>query len=167
LVGLFKAAAVVALLAVPLLVITALPRFFELAASVQTVRGQPPASGPAPAFRLIESTPTNARRFAALDEGPPPTLAPPAATATAAPAQRPTSPGERITIGNTGGVGAVLRADPVTGHPLGALREQQVVEVLERRNVGSSGDWVRVRTADGVEGWVTAIVALPAPATNN
>jgi hypothetical protein len=64
-------------------------------------------------------------------------------------------------VGNTGGRGAVLRADPVTGRPVAALRDQQVLEVIERRNVPGSGDWVHVRTAEGVEGWVTGVVALP------
>jgi hypothetical protein len=58
----------------------------------------------------------------------------------------------------------VLRADPVTGRPVAALHEQQVVDVLEHRAVPGSGDWVHVRTADGVEGWVTGVVTLPAPA---
>jgi len=70
-----------------------------------------------------------------------------------------------VIIGNTGGIGAVLRADPVNGRPVGALHDSQQVDVLERRNVPGSGDWVHVRTADGVEGWVTALVAQPAPAT--
>jgi hypothetical protein len=70
-------------------------------------------------------------------------------------------------IGNTGGLGAVLRSDPVTGKPVAALRERQVLDVLERRNIPGSGDWVRVRTSDGLEGWVTGLVAQPAPATTS
>jgi hypothetical protein len=163
-VGLFKAVAVVVLLGLPLLVITALPRFFELAAAVPT-NGQ--ASVAAPAFRLADATPTNARaRFAPLEETPPPTLAPPAATATPGATPRPVSTGERIVIGNTGGIGAVLRAEPVTGRPVTSLREQQVLEVVERRNIPGSGDWVHVRTPEGVEGWVTGRVALPLRAAN-
>ena len=72
-----------------------------------------------------------------------------------------------VVIGNTGGLGAVLRADPVTGSPVAALRDQQVLDVLERRNVPGSGDWVHVRTADGKEGWVTGIVARPLPTASN
>ena len=152
------------LLALPLLVVTELPKFLDLAGSVP-----PPASSvtfatPEPAFRLLDSTPATTQHFAqqfALDPTPPPTLSPPVATATAVPTARPTATGERVVIGNTGGIGAVLRADPVTGRPVAALREQQVLDVLERRNVPGSGDWVHVRTADGLEGWVTAIVARP------
>src|SRR5439155_26620103 len=109
-----KAAAVVLLLSVPLLVITALPRFFELAGSIPA-SGSQPAAAAAPAFRLVDAAPTNSRaRFAALEETPPPTLAPPALTAPPQATPRPTPTG-RVVIGNTGGVGAVLRAEPVTG----------------------------------------------------
>jgi hypothetical protein len=155
---------VVILLGVPLLVVIELPKFLTLAGSVP-----PPTSGVTfataePAFSLLETTPTPVRsRFASLDQTPPPTLSRPVATATAAPTPRPTPTGERIVIGNTGGLGAVLRSDPVTGHAVAALREQQVLDVLERRNIPGSGDWVHVRTADGAEGWVTAVVARPAP----
>ena len=157
--GLFKALAVLGLLGVPLLVVIALPRFFELAGSVPSSRQ---ASVSAPAFRLADATPTPVRaRFAALADTPPPTLAPPAATATPVPTPRPAPTGEQIVIGNTGGIGAVLRAEPVTGRPVRSLREQQVLEVIERRNIPGSGDWVHVRTPDGVDGWVTGLVALP------
>jgi len=154
------------LLALPVLVVIELPKFLDLAASVPA-----PASGvtfatPEPAFRLLDPTPGPTERFLALDPTPPPTLSPPVATATAVPTSRPAPTGERVVIGNTGGIGAVLRADPVTGRPVAALREQQVVDVLERRNVPGSGDWVHVRTADGLEGWVTAIVARPLPNAN-
>jgi hypothetical protein len=165
--NLLKVLVVLALLAVPLLVINAAPRFFELAGSVQPVDGE--AGGPTatPGFRLTDPTPTSARgRFGALDETPPPTLSPPATTATAVATPRPTATGERITIGNTGGVGAILRADPVTGRPVAALHEQQVLDVLERRTIPGSGVWVRARTSDGVEGWVTGLVALPVAASN-
>jgi hypothetical protein len=164
--GLAKAATVVLLLSVPLLVITALPRFFELAGSIPATGGQPAAAA-APAFRLVDATPTNVRaRFGSLEETPPPTLAPPAMTATPAATPWPTSTGERIVIGNTGGVGAVLRSDPVTGRVVSSLREQLIVDVLERRSVAGSGEWVRVRTSEGVEGWVIGLVALPLGPSN-
>ena len=162
---------VVALLGLPLLVVIQLPRLLDLAGSVPPPTGGVSFATAEPAFKLLDTTPTAVRsRFAPLNDDVPPTLSPPVATATAAPTPRPTPTGERISIGNTGGLGAVLRADPVTGRPLGTLREQQVLDVLERRNVPGSGDWVRVRTADGLEGWVTGIVArplaTPAPASN-
>jgi hypothetical protein len=154
----------IALLAVPVLVVIELPRFFDLAGSVP-----PPTAGvtfvtPTPGFSLSEVTPTAARgRVSILDAGPPPTLVPPAVTATPAPTALPTPTGERIVIQNTGGLGAVLRSDPVTGKPVAALREQQVLDVLEHRDVPGSGDWIRVRTSEGVEGWVTGVVTRPVP----
>jgi hypothetical protein len=87
-------------------------------------------------------------------------------TATPAATARPTPTGERIVIGNTGGVGAVLRTDPVTGRAVASLREQLVLEVLERRTVPGNGEWVHVRTAEGVEGWVIGLVALPLTPSN-
>ncbi len=157
---------VVLLLAVPLLVVTQLPKFLDLAGSVPPPPSSVTFATPEPGFRLLDSTPAPKQRFGALDPTPPPTLSPPITTATAVPTPRPTPTGERVVIGNTGGIGAVLRADPVTGRPVGALREQQVLDVLERRNIPGSGDWVHVRTAEGLEGWVTAVVARPLPSAN-
>ncbi len=97
-------------------------------------------------------------RSAALDEPPPPTLVP-AATAMLAPP--PTPGGERVVIANTGGIGAVLRAEPVTGRQIGSLREQVELPVLERRMLPGQGEWLRVRTKEGVEGWVLGVVARP------
>jgi hypothetical protein len=151
-----------ALLVVPLLVITELPKLLDLAFSVPAPKPGDIFATPTPAFRLSDTTPIPRLRSSNLNEPLPPTLAPPAATATGVPRPRATLTGERITIGNTGGQGAVLRSDPVTGRPVGALRDQQILDVLERRNVPGSGDWVRVRTSDGLEGWVTGLVALPA-----
>lgn len=166
--NLVKLLVVVALLGMPLLVITALPRFFELVGSVPAVHDQQVDPTPTPGFTLTDPTATRApARFGALDETPPPTLAPPPAIATAVATPRPTATGERISIGNTGGVGAILRAEPVSGQPVAALHEQQVLEVLERRTVPGSGVWVRARTSDGVEGWVTGVVALPIAGSNH
>ena len=159
--GLVKALFVLVLLAVPLLVIFSLPRLFDMAGAVSAGTTTVTSSSQQQ-FRLSDPTPTNERqRFAALELTPPPTLAPPATTATAVPTARPTPTGERIVIGNTGGIGAVLRSDPVDGRAVAALHEQQILEVLERRNVPGSGDWVHVRTAEGLEGWVIGVVALP------
>jgi hypothetical protein len=159
---------VIGLLGVPLLVVLELPKLLDAASSVP-----PPAANvtfvtPTPGFSLSGVTPTVARSHSSvLDDAPPPTLAPPASSATAAPTPRPTPTGERIMIANTGGLGAVLRADPVTGKPVAALHEQQVVDVLEHRDVPGSGDWIHVRTSDGVEGWVTGVVARPIPSSSS
>ena len=158
---LLKGLVALMLLGVPLVVVTSLPRLFELAGSVPAASTATGTSARAPAFRLIDPTPSSGRKFAALDETPPPTLAPPPVTATPVATPRPGPTGERVVIGNTGGLGAVLRADPVTGRAVSALREQQVLDVIERRNIPGSGDWVHVRAPDGSEGWVTARAALP------
>ena len=165
--SLVKAIFALALLAVPLLVIIALPRALEVAGAVASPSADTGRQGPAPAFRLLQSTPGASRsRFASINDTPPPTLAPPEATATPRATPKPAPSGERVVIGNTGGRGAVLRVEPVTGRALAALRDEQRLEVLERRNIPGSGDWVRVRTSDGLEGWVTGLVTLPPPAPN-
>jgi hypothetical protein len=143
------------LLAIPLLVIAAVPRVFEIAGSIPSLGGPPAAVIPTP-FRLADPTPV-AKRFSPVEEQPPPTLAP-AATPTAAPRATPT--GERVVVTNTGGIGAVLRAEPVTGRQIASLREQLEVTLLERRQVGGV-EWARVRTADGQEGWVLGTLARP------
>lgn len=165
--NLLKGIVVLALLGVPLLVITALPRLFELAGTVPAL--SPGSTGPlaTPAFRLSEPTPTSVRaRFAPVVETPPPTLSPPEPAPAPEATPRPSPTGERIIIGNTGGVGAVLRSEPVTGRPVASLREGLILDVLERRSVTGSGDWVHVRTAEGAEGWVTGLVALPTAASS-
>jgi len=163
--NLFKGIIILALLGVPLLVITALPRLFELAGTVPALSSASTGPLPTPAFRLTDPTPTAGRaRFAPVVETPPPTLSPPQPAAGPAATPHPSPTGERIVIGNTGGVGAVLRSEPVTGRPLAALREGLILDVLERRSVTGSGDWVHVRTPEGVEGWVTGLVALPTAA---
>jgi hypothetical protein len=153
-----RSVAVLALLAVPVLVVLNLPRLLDLAGSVPA-----PTSGvalPTP-FRLEEPTPAARSRIAQRDDAPPPTLVPPAAAPKPAPPSAPTPTGERVVIANTGGIGAVLRAEPVSGRQVASLREQLELVVLERRNVGEGGEWLRVKTPDGIEGWVTARVAQP------
>lgn len=164
--NLLKGIVILALLGVPLLVITVLPRFFELAGSVPALSPGSTGPLPTPAFRLSDPTASNVRqRFAPVVETPPPTLSPPEPAAATEATPRPSPTGERIVIGNTGGIGAVLRSEPVTGRPVSALREGLILDVLERRSITGSGEWVHVRTAEGVEGWVTGLVALPTTAS--
>jgi hypothetical protein len=73
----------------------------------------------------------------------------------------PTDTAERVKVANTGGAGAILRADPPRGRQLAALRDGQPLEVLEHRTV-ADGEWLRVRTAEGVEGWIFARLVGPA-----
>jgi hypothetical protein len=156
-VSLARALIAVAVLAIPLLVIVNLPRLFDLVGSVPSVAITPVAV--ATPFRLPDPTPPGKSRFGPLDEPPPPTLAP-AATPTLAP--RATPSGERIVVNNTGGLGAVLRSEPVSGRPIASLREQVELTVLERRTLPGQGEWLRVRTKEGQEGWVLGRVSRPA-----
>ena len=69
---------------------------------------------------------------------------------------------ELVKIANTGGVGAILRAEPPAGPRVGALRDGQVLVVLEHRTIGDS-EWLRVKTRDSnLEGWVFARLVGPA-----
>jgi hypothetical protein len=61
---------------------------------------------------------------------------------------------EHVKVTNTGGVGAILRADPPKGRQVGALRDGTVLQVLEHRQLDDGSEWLRVKTPDGVEGWV-------------
>jgi hypothetical protein len=63
---------------------------------------------------------------------------------------------EQVKVANTGGVGAILRADPPKGRQVGALRDGTLLQVLERRQVDDGTEWLRVKTPDGAEGWVFA-----------
>lgn len=116
------------------------PRLFAVPSQV----GQ--STGPTPV----------ATRYSPLDAAPPPTLGVPTRVpATLAP-EAPAS--ERVSIYNTGGIGAAVRAQPGQSQQIAGLREGEVVEVLERSQLGGA-EWVKVRTPQGVEGWILGIVA--------
>ncbi len=86
------------------------------------------------------------------DAGPP---------APAASEDTPADTAEHVKVANTGGAGAILRADPPRGRQLAALRDGQVLEVLERQTVADS-EWLRVRTSEGLEGWIFGRLVGPA-----
>jgi Bacterial SH3 domain len=97
----------------------------------------------------------------------PPTLVsravPAASVAAEAPSATPPGSGEWVVVANTGGIGGVVRDQPVTGRQVAALREGQRLMVLERSDVNGA-EWVHVRTEDGAtEGWVSARIVTPAP----
>jgi hypothetical protein len=150
--------AVTLLLAVPLLMV------FGLSQLVGFWAAGPTTTGTARAFQVVvvpRPTPALSSRVAPAVETSPPTLAPPPPTAP--PATRVATPqtqGQPATIGNTDGRGAVLRADPVSGRQVAALRDRQVVYVLDRTAAGGA-EWARVRTAEGAEGWVIGVVLQP------
>ncbi len=62
-------------------------------------------------------------------------------------------PAERVKVANTGGAGAILRGEPPRGQQVAGLRDGTVLQVLEHRDVDGS-EWLRVKTNEGVEGWV-------------
>jgi hypothetical protein len=72
-----------------------------------------------------------------------------------------TEAGDRVEVINTGGLGALLRAEPPDGRLVASLRDGQVLQVLERRTIGDA-EWLRVRTGEAVEGWVFAMLVAPA-----
>jgi Bacterial SH3 domain len=69
--------------------------------------------------------------------------------------------GEQVKVANTGGVGAILRADPPRGRQVAALRDGTVLDVIEHQDVEGS-EWLHVRTHDGTEGWVFSRLVAPA-----
>jgi hypothetical protein len=64
------------------------------------------------------------------------------------------TPVEKVKVANTGGVGAILRADPPKGRQVTGLRDGTVLQVQEHRQLDDGSEWLRVKTAEGVEGWV-------------
>lgn len=69
--------------------------------------------------------------------------------------------GDRVEVINTGGLGALLRAEPPDGRLVASLRDGQPLQVLERRTVADA-EWLHVRTNEAVEGWVFALLVAPA-----
>jgi hypothetical protein len=84
---------------------------------------------------------------------PPPTEAPVGAGVAAA---------NQVKVVDTGGLGVLLRSEPPAGRLVATLRDGQVLDVLEQRMVNEA-EWLRVRTRDGVEGWVFGRLVAPAP----
>ena len=68
---------------------------------------------------------------------------------------------EQVKVVNTGGAGAILRAEPPRGRQVAALRDGQVLTVIERQS-GDADAWVHVKTQDGTEGWVYGRLVGPA-----
>jgi Bacterial SH3 domain len=68
---------------------------------------------------------------------------------------------ERVKVANTDGSGAIVRTEPPTGRQVAGLREGTQVQVLERRTLDGAGEWLRVSTPDGVEGWVYGRLVAP------
>jgi len=70
------------------------------------------------------------------------------------------APTERVKVANTGGAGAILRADPPKGRQVAALRDGTALDVSEHQNVDGS-DWLHVKTPDGTQGWIFSKLVAP------
>lgn len=70
--------------------------------------------------------------------------------------------GEVVKVANTGGVGAILRADPPKGPQVAALRDGTVLQVIERQTLSDGSEWLHVQTPDGAQGWVFSRLVGPA-----
>ncbi len=104
---------------------------------------------------------TNPRSLVSTGEDTHHFLPPPVPALPAQPrASAPETPAERARVANTGGVGAVLRAEPQTGRQIASLREGDLLQVLEKRAVGDA-DWLHVRTTQGAEGWISGTLVTP------
>jgi hypothetical protein len=79
------------------------------------------------------------------NSGPPPQTADEAAAAGAV---------EHVKVANTGGTGAILRAEAPKGKQVASLRDGTDLQVLERQQLPDGSEWLHVRTADGTEGWI-------------
>ena len=77
-----------------------------------------------------------------VNSGPPP------------PAQDEQPATEQVKVANTGGVGAILRAEPQTGKQVSALRDGTALKVVEHRTLPDGSEWLHVKTQEGVEGWI-------------
>jgi hypothetical protein len=89
------------------------------------------------------------------DRSPPP---PPAEQSTNVPGVL----ADHVRVVDPGGVGVLLRSAPTDGRLVAGLHNGQVLEVLERQTVDDV-DWLRVRTSNGIEGWVFGGLVLPSP----
>ncbi len=68
---------------------------------------------------------------------------------------------ERVKVANTGGAGAILRADPPRGRQVAALRDGNVLLVVEHQQMPDGSEWLHVKTAEGVEGWIFSRLVAP------
>jgi hypothetical protein len=67
---------------------------------------------------------------------------------------------EQVKVANTGGAGAILRADPPKGRQVAALRDGTVLQVIEHQHLPDGSEWLHVRTAEGAEGWIYGLLTV-------
>jgi hypothetical protein len=114
-----------------------------------------------PGSFLVDSTPHFLPTPVAALPAEPDASASAAAASGANGAAAESAPVEQVKIANTGGDGAILRADPPKGPRVAVLRDGTVLHVLEHRQLADGSEWLRVQTSDGVEGWVFAPLVAP------
>ncbi len=132
---------------------------------------------------LIPGLPTPPPTATATVALPPATPEPPTATATPPPTATPTLPRLEPTptssstptlqptpvyarINSAIGGGAVIRSEPGSGSVINSLLNDTLVEVLPETQQVNNVVWVRIRTANGIEGWIlqaVLVTATPAP----
>lgn len=64
------------------------------------------------------------------------------------------APVEQVKVANTGGAGAILRADPPKGKQIANLRDGTVLQVEEHQTLPDGSEWLHVKTAEGHDGWI-------------
>ncbi|MBV9580001.1 MAG: SH3 domain-containing protein [Chloroflexi bacterium] len=67
---------------------------------------------------------------------------------------------DRVRVVDPGGDGVLLRSQPTDGKLVASLRNDQVLEVLDRQTVDQVL-WLRVRTDQGLVGWVFSGLVQP------
>ena len=92
----------------------------------------------------------------------------PAAPATATPAPKPTNTPEAkasdtVWVGNTDGEGVYLRETPAMADRIRAYPDGTPLTIVGDDVEGEGQSWRRVRTPDGLEGYVPSIYTLDAP----
>ncbi len=150
----------VALLALTgLVVLTGLGSYF-----IPGLPGPPPTVTPTAA--LPSATPAPPTETPT----PPPTATPtlprvePTPTPSPTPTPQPTPVYARIN--SPIGDGAVIRSEPGSGSVVNSLLNDTLVEVLPETRQVNNTVWVRIRTANGIEGWIlqaVLVTATPAP----
>lgn len=68
---------------------------------------------------------------------------------------------ERVKVANTGGAGAILRASPPRGAVVKLLYDGASLEVIEHQSLPDGSEWLHVRTAEGIQGWIFSRLTSP------
>ena len=75
--------------------------------------------------------------------------------------RRRTTTVEQVKVANTGGVGAILRAEPPKGRQVAPCATARCCRCSSTGRADGS-EWLHVQTPDGTEGWVFSRLVAPA-----